>query len=343
MSVTIADVAKLVGVSTATVSRVLNGKATVDPETRARVQEAMRELNYTPNLSARQLGTGQSMMLGLVLPDITNPFFPLVARGAGDAAHQSGYTLVLANSDGDPRLEEEALRALIGRRVDGIIVAPAANRAAWVKDIVGDQVPVVLLDRHVDGPAMDCVAADNRAGSALAAQHLLELGHRCIGYISGPEGLASADERRESFIARATAGGAEMRPEWIVGGDFQLLSGFQAMQQLLLQPERPTAVACGNDLMALGALRALRQAGLTPPHDMAIVGYDDVPVAALSEPALTTVAQPAYRMGAAAVELLLQRIHAPGEEAEPVSLALPVRLVVRESCGGGKRGEPLWL
>lgn len=340
--VTIADVARHAGVSTATVSRMLNGKGAIDPATRSRIEAAVRTLNYTPNPAARQLGSGLSHMVGLVLPDIANPFFPLVARGASDVARQRGYTVVLANSDGDPEIEADAARALLGQRVDGVIVAPAGERTAGLDRLAGGGLPVVLLDRPIAGVDLDCVCADNRGGAALVARHLFELGHRRFGFISGPAGVASAADRRYGFASTAEELGAELRAEWVADGDFQLLSGFRAMQRILSEPVRPSAVACANDLMALGALRALRLAGLRAPEDMAVVGYDDIPMAAMADPALTTVSQPAYRMGAVAMERLLARL-AGDDAGRPETTRLPVRLVVRESCGGGRRGQPEWL
>lgn len=342
MRITIADVARRARVSTATVSRALNGKGSIDVDTRARVEAAMKELNYTPNLTARHLGQGKGYMIGLVLPDIANPFFPLVARGAGDVATQHGYTLVLANSDGNEQTEADALRALLGRRVDGILLAPAAAQSPGLVDLVAGRIPAVLLDRPVPGAHVDLVTGDNREGGALTARHLVALGHRRLGLIAGPENLASAAERREGFLDAARAAGAETKPEWQASGNFQLLAGYEAMMRILSVPERPTAVACANDLMALGALRALRVAGVKVPEEMALIGYDDIPMASLSDPALTTIVQPAYRLGAAAMERLLARVDG-GEEGPPFTTVLPVRLVTRESCGSGKRGLPPWL
>src|SRR5579875_1758833 len=275
------DVASLAGVAVGTVSNVLNHPGLVRPQTRARVEAAMEQLGFIPNGSARQLRAGRSRCLGLVVLDITNPFFTEVARGVEDYAQAAGYAVILCNSDEAEDKERRYLRVLEEQRVRGILITPVHGSAPTIKGIRDRGTPVVLLDRP--GPPGHCsVAVDDRRGGELAVAHLLALGHRRIALVNGPLAIRQCADRRR---------GADAADE---------LRAFAPSG-----PGAPTAAFCTNDLLALGLLRRLSQLGAQVPGDVAIVGYDDIDFAADSAVPLTSVRQPKYQLGWAAAELLL--------------------------------------
>ncbi|HEY8348087.1 MAG TPA: LacI family DNA-binding transcriptional regulator [Symbiobacteriaceae bacterium] len=308
MAVTIKDVAREAGVGLATVSRVLNNSGPVSPETRERVLAAARALGYVPNLHARSLVSRATGTVGLIIPDITNPFFPAVTRGVEDAASQAGYTVFLCNTDNDPAKEETDVRKLRERCVDGIIFVGSQARRKRLERLLQDGIPVVVTDREVPDLDADSVLVDNNWGARAAVRHLIDLGHTRIAHAAGHRQTPTGQDRYAGYCAALEEAGLPVDESLVFWGEFTIESGIQAGQVLLGRSPRPTAVFAGNDLIALGVIRAAREAGLRVPEDLSVVGFDDIPLAALVSPPLTTVRQPAYEMGRLAMTMLLERM-----------------------------------
>ncbi len=327
---TIREVARQAGVSPITVSRVVNNTGYIRAETREKVLAAVEQLGYVPNTLARSLRWKQTGLLALVLTDITNPFWTTVARGVEDAASDAGLSVILCNTDESPDEQERYLTVLLQKRVDGILLVPADSAPAPVQAIRRQQIPVVVLDRRVSGVAVDVVRCDSRAGAFQLVQHLTRLGHRRIALLAGPLGVSTAEERILGY--RQALHEAELADEYILSGAFTLQSGYEMACQALANPARPSALFAGNNFIAIGALRALRDAGLRVPEDISLVGFDDLPPALVVDPFLTAAAQPAYEMGYQATHLLLQRMAGEGP-AEMQETILPVQLVERSSTG----------
>lgn len=331
-SITIRDVAKRAGVSASTVSRVLNHTTGVRETTRKQVEEAIRAMGYSPNHLARSLSRGYTRTVGVVLPDISNPFFPVLARGISDVASCQGYTVILCNSDGDATQEEASVMTLLERHVDGIIfVAGHENSSAFIRRACAT-VPVVTVDREIEGLPCDTVTVDNFKGTYEVTRHLLQIGHVRVAFITGPLYLSTARKRLEGFRQALKDAGIYDDPP-ILHGDFKYDTGYSLARELIRLKCGATAVIASNDLMAIGVVRCLQNAGFSVPDDVAVAGFDDIFVASMIQPALTTVAQPAYRMGALAAEMLLRRISGDAG-AEPASVVLEPVLVVRESTQG---------
>ena len=330
------DVASLAGVAVGTVSNVLNHPDLVRPLTRARVEAAMEELGFIPNGSARQLRAGRSRCLGLVVLDVTNPFFTEVARGVEDYAQAAGYAVILCNSDEADDKERRYLRVLEEQRVRGILITPVHGRAPELRRIRDRGTPVVLLDRP--GSAGQCsVAVDDRRGGEIAVSHLLDLGHRSIALVNGPVAIRQCADRHRGAVRAVERAGldpAAVLTEVTVP-TMNARAGAAAADELLSadrRDARPTAVFCTNDMLALGLLRRLGQAGVTVPGDLAVVGYDDIEFAADAAVPLTSVRQPKYQLGRAAAELLLDEADRP-DEHEHRRIVFKPELVARASSG----------
>ncbi len=328
---TIREVAARAGVAPITVSRVINGSGYTSEETRKRVEEAIRELEYVPNVLARGLRSRRTHTLGLLVTDVTNPFWTTVARGAEDEAMRAGYALFLCNTDEDVAKQQRYIHALLSRRVEGLIIAPASSEAGPLRPVARAGVPFVLVDRRVPDVAADLVLGDSVAGARLLAEHLLSQGHRRIGHLGGPVGLSTADEREQGYRQALSAAGVEIEPQWVQRGEYKQEAGYRLMQACLAQPPWPTAVLAANNALAVGALAALRERGLNVPRDMGLVCFDDVPQASQIDPFLTVAAQPAYEFGAVAVRLLFERLSDP--KRPPQTVVLPPELIVRRSAG----------
>ncbi len=328
---TLRDVARRAGVSIATVSYVLNGTRSVSPEVEARVREAVRALQYRPNRLARGLRRKRTHVIGLVVPDSANPFFAEIARGMEDLSFAHDHSVILCNSDGDPAKEQRYLGVLIEQQVDGIALVSAHATPAHLSMLRQRRIPFVVVDRDLPGLEADCVLADNFQGGYLATRHLLERGHRRIACIAGPSELTPSADRVRGYRRALEEAGIRPREVWVQRGDFRAESGYEAARFFLSLPAkvRPTAIFACNDLMAIGAMRAIGEAGLSIPDDIALVGFDDILLASYVIPPLTTVAQPTYEMGRMAGDLLLRRLGEP--DRPPARLILPVRLVVRQS------------
>jgi LacI family transcriptional regulator, galactose operon repressor len=340
---TIREVAELSGVSVSTVSRVFNGYGDVSAATRERVRAAARSLDYAPSAAARTLVRRRSQLIGVVLftgrehPDIGHPFFQDVLVGVKHGIGSRGYDVLLfateqPGSGGDGA--HSYLRRARHHHVDGIVLMGVDRADPEVARLLEAGIPLIGVDLDVAGAKATHVASDNVGGARLAVRHLHGLGHRRIATIAGPQDSKPGADRLVGFRAELHALGLETRPEYEEIGDFYTESGERAMQSLLALPEPPTAVFAAADLMAVGAMKAAREAGLRVPDDLAVVGFDDIQLASLLDPSLTTIRQDKVGVGRAAARALVEQIENP--EATPAALTLPVELVVRSSCGGTK-------
>ena len=336
MSPTLEEVAKLAGVSRSTVSRVVNDHPNVRPEVREQVWQVIHQVGYQPHAAARSLVTNRTQIIGMIIPEavttlFTDPFFSLLLRGATDACNSHQYQLMLSLFTANADQQEIYQRILHSGYLDGTIVASASLDDPLISDLLRDRIPFVSVGRHPNKP-VHYVDADNVNGARMAVEHLIRLGHRRIATITGPLHMIAGQDRLSGYRQALEARGIPVEEELIVEGDFTEASGTVGMQRLL--PVSPTAVFVASDMMAIGALKALRQAGWQVPQDIALVSFDDIPIASAIEPALTTVRQPIERMGSMAVEVLLTVLEASSEEEAPAQrIVLPTELVIRASCG----------
>jgi DNA-binding LacI/PurR family transcriptional regulator len=336
VTVTIREVAQAAGVSVATVSRVVSGSPHhVRDDTRGRVLAAVSRLRYQPNLVARGLKKRVSHTIGLIVPDISNPFFPAIARGIEDVASRAGMAVLLCNTYEDLTKERAYLSLMNTRMVDGLIFATVGANTAHLRMLRRRGVPVLLIARAPEGVGIDAVMVDNRRGAREATEHLIRLGHRHIAFIGGPASLPVEGEREAGYREALDAAGIPVSPRLIREGGFRTEGGVQAVRALLESGERFSAVFAANDLMAIGAMEELHRQSRRIPDDVAVVGFDDITFASLGEPRLTTVAQPKYRMGCLAMERLLELL--AGGDRRPQRLILEPKLVVRDSCGARLR------
>ncbi|MBM3471029.1 MAG: LacI family transcriptional regulator [Armatimonadetes bacterium] len=332
MTATIREVAEAAGVSVATVSRVVSeSDHRVAAATRSRVLAAVARLNYQPNLVAQGLKSRVTRTVGLIVPDISNPFFPAIVRGIEDTANQAGLAVLLCNTYEDLAKERSYLALLRKRMVDGFIFATVGANTEHLRMLRRQRMPAVLIARAPGGVDMDAVLVDNRRGEREAVEHLLHLGHRRIAFIGGPATLPVAGERLAGYRDALGAAGIPVDPALVFDGGFRPEGGAAAVEALLSRRVKFTAIVAANDLMAIGAMEDLHRRGRRLPGDVAVVGFDDITFASLVEPPLTTVAQPKYQMGRLAMERLLELLN--GGASRPRRLVLEPRLVVRESCG----------
>lgn len=328
---TITDVAAAARVHPSTVSRVLSGRGAtaMRPETRRRVLVAARRLGYRPSALARGLRLKRTMTLGMLVPDITNPFFSSIIKGAEDAARDRGYDLILCNSEDIPEREATYLGVLRARQVDGLLIASSRMADATIADLRDEGFPFVLLNRS-SGAEDLAVVVENRAAAEAVVAHLARLGHRRIAHVAGPRTTTTGAERVVGYLAGIHSHNLARDEALLVEADaFSEDAGYRAACTLLASPERPTAIFGANDLIAIGVLRAARDSRLRVPADLSIVGFNDIPLANLLEPALTTVRVPQFEMGARGARLLIDRLEGATGHRTPV--VLPTALVVRAS------------
>ncbi|MFJ9173727.1 LacI family DNA-binding transcriptional regulator [Streptomyces sp. NPDC102360] len=327
----IESVAVAAGVSPTTVSHALSGKRAVSAATRERVMQAVETMNYRPNMVARGLRSRRTQTVALLLVDVANPYYPAVARAIHDVLAGEDYVSFIGNTDGDAATERRLLEEMVARGVDGVVMQPVALSAAEVREVVGPEMPLVITtDEYRDIPA-DSVLTDDVLGLREAVSHLVEQGTRELGFIGGP--LVGTREifRLGAFRAAIAAASVEVPDRWIGHAPFTREGGFAVASRLLSAHDRPRAVLCANDLIAIGALQAAQAAGLRVPKDIAIVGFDDIETAALVSPRLTTVVNPASEVGEACGRTILWRVES-GPDAPYRRTVLPTRLVVRESA-----------
>ncbi len=333
---TIIEVAVEAKVSPATVSRVVNGTQPVSPHLRKRVEEALRKYDYQPNPMARALKGNKTLAIGVIISDFANPFFTAVVRGVEEAALKADYSVILCNSDEDPQRERRYLELLKSKRIDGVIVSPTHDSDPEAYRMLGST-PIVLIDRNVPDLEADMVRVDNFHGSYEAVTYLIGLGHIRIATIAGPTNVTTGIERLRGYRSALHDAGIPINPDLITVGDFRQESGYDRARQLLALDPRPTALFVANNLMTLGAMIALNEAGVQIPDDVSMVGFDEVDWAQLSRPPLTVVTQPAYEVGLDGAELLLRRI-LEGNARKKQTLLLSPELVVRDSTAPPRRG-----
>ena len=335
MAVTIRDVAKLAGVSTMTVSRVINGSPSVTPDTRARVEAAIAELRFVPNTLARGLSRHRSGTIGMVVPDLGDPFFTLILRGAEQVARASGYRVIVCNTNSDNELESSYVDDLIAKQVEGIIIAPVNDRSGVVVErMTSRPLPHVLIDRSLPGILSDIVQGESVGGARLLVEHLIASGHRRIGHITEPQDVSTARDRHRGYRDALGANGIPYDPDLVAQGSGATIAGaLAATGEMLGRHEAPSAIFAVNNLAAVGVVLAVRAAGLEVPGDMAVACFDDIELASYLCPFLTVMAQPATDYGTIATQLLLDRIEGTAPE-ERQQIILPGKLIVRESTLG---------
>lgn len=331
---TLRDVAREAQVSTATVSRVINGHGNVSELTRARIETVIQRLRYVPDSAARTLSTGLTHTIGVLLPDLHGEFFSEIIRGVDGAARRRGLNLLLFGIHGSVAEATLAVRALKGR-VDGLLVMSPYADSAYLDEQSTDGTPVVVINSPLRGDSLSSLRVDNRGGARRMVEHLVTVGHRRIAFVGGPADNFDAAERLAGYC-EAVAAHADVR-EVLLPGDFTEDSGLRAGERLLQLGERPDAVFAANDMMALGCLRALRDAGVSVPGDVAVVGFDDIPLARYVTPALTTVRVPMADLGARALDGLADAIES--DTSRTLTETLATELVVRDSCRARQRAD----
>ena len=325
----IKDVARHANVSVTTVSHVINKTRFVSADLEQRVWEAVRVTNYQPNALARSLRIKQTRTIGMVIPDNANPFFAEVAHQIEDQSFDLGYNVILCNTEGSLKKEQSYVNVLLEKQVDGVVLVATSYKSEHLRQIVGGGLPVVVVDRELEDLHCDVVIADNLSVGQRATRYLLEIGHQVIACITGPSDITPSSERVRGYHQALEAAGLQYQAELLEPGNFQADGGYSAMRKLLAKNPRPTGVFACNDIMAIGALRAIGEAGLKVPQDIAIVGVDNIPLAEYTTPPLTTVALPYKEMGRLATELLISRIN--GDKSTPQRHVLGTKLVVRAS------------
>lgn len=325
---TIQDVARLAGVSVATVSRVLNNSSSVTGKTKETVLEAIKKLDYQPNLLGRNLRRAETRMVLVLLPNISNPFYPGVVKGIEDVAHKNGFNIMLCNTDSDRSREKICLEMLKNRLSDGVVfMAPELDKTELTD--IGRDFPVVQCCEYKEGAVVSHVSIDNTAAAYKAVKHLLGLGHRRIGMISSNNSFLSTIQRESGYRKALEEAGISFDADLVKYGDYSFISGLRAANQLLSSKDKPTALFAISDIMAIGALRAVKENGLKVPDDIAVIGFDNISFSSMYDPPLTTISQPRYDIGCVAMELLLKQIR--GELKNPRDVVLEYELVIRES------------
>ncbi|MDX6515315.1 MAG: LacI family transcriptional regulator [Gaiellaceae bacterium] len=338
MAVTVSEVAKHAGVSPMTVSRVVNGSPRVSPATRKRVEEAVAELGYVPNRLARGLTQRRTGVIGLIVPDIANPFYTLLVSGVEKVAARAGCHVLLCNTHGDLERERDYLEDMVAFRADGVLIAPVSDRSkSNLRTLAQHKLPVVLIDRTVQGFESDLVQGDSVTGARRLVDHLIELGHRDIAMITEDPSVSTARDRYQGYDDALGAAGIPVNPEYVVPSNaIDPEHVRNATRRLLQRPDRPSAIFAVNNLAALGVAEAARDEGLTIPDDLALVCFDDIDYASRLYPFLTVMAQPAETFGTIAGQLLLDRLeHPQGNRTRTV--VLPAEFIVRVSCGATRR------
>lgn len=334
--VTLKHIADALGVSTMTVSRALNNRSNVDEKTRERVLEKAKSMGYTPNHVAKSLVSSKTYTIGVVIPEITHAFFPEVVRGIEEVTNTSDYQLFLTNANEQFEREKNAIRALKAKRVDGMLISSSqtVDEYSFYKELINSKTKVVFFDRCIENIGASCVSVNDRMSSLQITEHLINShNYTKIAHLSGPQNVSIGKERFQGYLDALRKHGISVTEKWIVEGGFQEESGYQAMKSLLSLPkdEYPEAVVSVNDPSAIGAIQAIKEHGLSIPKDIAIVGFTDDIRAPLLETPLTTIHQPAYKVGRRAAEKLLKTIDDPDEPAENIEVLTTLK--IRESCG----------
>jgi len=323
-------VAKRANVSIATVSRTVNRVPTVNPKLAKRVWDAIRELGYFPNTQARALGSGRSGLFGLIVSEITNPFFPELIQGFEDVAVESGFEILVSSTNYDPRRMELSIRRMIERKAEGVAIMTFGIEQPLYEQLAARDIPLVMVDLGPDRPGVSLLKVDYYHGIRQGVQHLADLGHTQLAFISGPPGLHSAESRVTAFKRSIAECGIAFEADWLVAGDHTLEGGIAAMDKLLKGVRRPTAVMCSNDMTALGVLHKAYRAGLRVPHDLSVIGFDDIQMAQVMIPPLTSIRMSRLELAKTAVAALRARVEGMAYDRE---YRIETQLVVRESTG----------
>ncbi len=330
MPLTLKDIAKIAGVSTATVSKVISGRdSDIGQETIDKVRQIAKELNYRPNSLARSMKTKITRTIGLIIPDVRNPFFTDLARGAEDATQERGYSLLFCNSDNNLKKEMDYIETLVQKQVDGIALAAADQRNKALEEQFKISLPIVTLDREVYFQGVQAhIHTDNESGAYEAIKYLISLGHRRILFLSGQLTVGVSIERLRGYQRALKEADIDYDETLVLSGPFSFEFGYETMRYDLLDPA-VTAIFCGNDLIALGAIKALKELKLRVPEDISIMGFGDIYLASFSIPALTTVRQPSYRLGYLTVQRLIDILE--GVSHDKPTMTIQLELVIRES------------
>jgi LacI family transcriptional regulator len=340
MPVSIREIAKLAGVSGATVSRVINGSSLVTPETTERIQRIIQQVNFVPNRSAVHLKNGKSQIFGAIVPDVTNPFFMDLVKIFEGVLVENDLELLIANTDFHQTRTQRSIHRMLLRRVDGVAFLTSELETAALESLVQNRIPVVTTDHYRTAPGISDIVIDFRNGMWQLIQHLKDLGHQYVGFIGGTDGLATSRIRRESFMDAVVKCGMSSQDAWIVAGDYRVGGGEAGMKAILDHNEIPTAIVTANDLTAIGALRTAHGRGLRIPEDISIAGCDDIEMADIVYPPLTTlrISRRQYaQMLFDALQLSAQDLTQPGKVFN-----LPIKLVVRESTGPAPKRNRKW-
>jgi DNA-binding LacI/PurR family transcriptional regulator len=328
---TIHEVARRAKVSITTVSRTINSPSLVDPATASRVWQAIQELNYYPNTHARSLVSGRSRILGLIVSDITNPFFPELVKRFEEAALERGYDILVSSTDYDSARGAHAIRRMLEHKVEGVSLMTSEMDESLVDQFARRRVPLVFLDVGTPGDRVTNIVVDYETGVNQAVDHLVSLGHRRIGFVSGPQELKSARIRLTAFIRALDQYGIKEADRVVVEGDHKVGGGFNAMTRILDRPDPPAAMLASNDLTAIGIMRAIHSAGLKVPANISVVGFDDIWLAQFTEPPLTTVRLPVQDIAEKSCHALLSSIDKKQHTVESVDYTVKTRLIIRES------------
>ncbi|CAM4525333.1 LacI family DNA-binding transcriptional regulator [Paenibacillus xylanexedens] len=331
MKATIYDIAREAGVSIATVSQVINGKGKISEKRRAEIMEIMERLHYQPSAIAAALTGKQTYTLGLLVPDISNPYFAELARAVEDRSRQLGYSVVICSTDNKDERVERYLNLLQQKRVDGMMIGTGIDNAEILSPLLQQSIPIALIARHMPSLSVHTVTIDDILGGALAAEHLLELGHTRLAVLSEPSKVSSSQERVRGFRETLIKAGYTLEPNQIRESAADLSSAKKEALLLLGEKDHPTGLFCCNDIQAIGALQAAKELGLRVPEDVSIIGFDNTILASVTSPPLTTVAQPIEELGHRAVDLLIEELK--DEQKEPQKIVLKPELVIRESAG----------
>ncbi len=328
--VTIQDIAKAAGTSPSTVSRVLTGSAKVNPAKQQQIEEVIQRLNYRPSHIARSLKTSITHSIGLLINDITNPFYGAVARGVEEEAARNGYSLILCNTNEDPERELEYLQVLQDKRVDGIILGPTGQNDDYICELA-QHMPLVQVDRHIDCSRLAAVLVDNNAGAYSAAQALIAKGHTCIAVVTWEKTIATMTQRLVAYERALTDSGIPLDESLIIRvPDIAIESTAQIVQAVLEKPTLPSAIFALNNQIGLGVLSAIQRTGLKIPDDIALIIFDDLPLFRLLKPSISAVSQPTFQIGQQAMRLLMKQMELPGYPLHEI-VVLPTELIVRES------------
>lgn len=329
----IRTIARIANVSIATVSRTINHVSTVNPKIAKRVWEVIDELDYFPNTQARALVSGRSRLFGLIVSEITNPFFPELIQGFEDIAVEHGYEILVSSTNNDPKRMSHCIRRMLERKVEGVAVMTFGIEEPLLDQLAKRKVPMVFIDVAPERPGVSLLKVDYHHGIRQGVQHLAALGHRSIAFVTGPAKLHSAHSRALAFSKSLRECGITPSPAWIVEGDHTLEGGIAAMDQLLAGKPMPTAVMCSNDMTAIGVLHKLYRAGLRVPDDLSVIGFDDIHIAEVTIPPLTTVQMSRYELARSAFVALRAHVEESAETPAKREYNIPTNLVVRESTG----------